>query len=192
MDRLQGGQLEAAITLDLLEAANKHEALQPAVKAFEATAQAKGALGAYELCIDGGDVRAGRKVFFDFEATRCTRCHTLNNNGGNAGPVLNGIGKRLTPDKLLEALITPSASIAEGFSTTTVELHDGMITSGVITKDQDGSITIVDINGKPESIAWTKIKSRKANKDSAMPAMSGPLSKRQIRDLIAFLKKQQK
>jgi putative heme-binding domain-containing protein len=188
MQRIEEGKVEDAITLDLLEAADKHEALKPMVAAYEKAAAKLGPLGPYGNCIAGGNASAGRKVFHDLEATRCSRCHSLRNNGGNAGPALDDVGKRLTPQKLLEALITPSATIAEGFSTTTVELHNGMIHAGVITKDQDGQITIVDINGKAEDISWNKIKSRAANADSAMPQMGGPLSKRQLRDLIAFLK----
>ena len=64
--------------------------------------------------------------------------------------------------------------------------------SGVITKDQDGQVTIVDINGKANNVPATKIRSRQANKESAMPKMGDALSRRQIRDLIAFLKQQKK
>jgi len=192
LQKLKDGKVETAVALDLLEAANKHDALKALVTAHENTAKKAGPLGAFEVCLDGGNANKGRRVFHDFEATRCTRCHTLNNNGGNAGPVLNGVGTRLTPEQLLASLITPSAAIAEGFSTTTVEQTDGSIIAGVITKDQDGEITIVDINGKESRIANSKIRSRSANKDSAMPAMGGSLSKRQLRDLMAFLKRQKK
>ena len=106
--------------------------------------------------------------------------------------VLNGIGMRLQPDKLLESLVQPSAAIAEGFGTTTVEMKGGALFAGVITKDQDGAITLVDINGKSHQLLWDKIKSRSPSKASAMPLMGDSLSKRQLRDLIAFLKKQNK
>ena len=58
---------------------------------------------------------------------------------------------------------------------------------GFVTKDQDGSLTIVDATGKATEVAWTRIEQRTPNGTSAMPPMGGPLSKRQIRDLIAFL-----
>jgi quinoprotein glucose dehydrogenase len=190
LQRYEQGQVDTAIVLDLQEAASKHEALQPTVTALVEASEQRGPLAAFAACVDGGDAREGRKVFHDFEATRCTRCHTLNGNGGNAGPVLNGVGTRLPADKLLESLIMPSAAIAEGFGTTTIEAKDGMIYAGVITKDQDGAITLVDIQGKEHQIQSDRIRSRSANKDSAMPMMGASLSKRQIRDLIAFLKKQ--
>jgi len=192
LQKLKSGEVQTAVALDLLEAAAKHEALKPLVAAHEADAKKSGELGPFEVCLDGGNANAGRRVFHNFEATRCTRCHTLNNNGGNAGPVLNGVGKRLNAEQLLASLITPSSSIAEGFSTTTVELTDSSTISGVITKDQDGELIIVDINSKEHRISLDKIRTRSASKASAMPAMGGSLTKRQLRDLIAFLKRQKK
>jgi quinoprotein glucose dehydrogenase len=192
MQRITNGKVDKGVVLDILEAANKHDALKPLVTAHEQASELLGALGPYDMCIDGGNVKAGRKVFHDFEASRCTRCHMLNNKGGNAGPVLNGVGMRLPPEKLLESLVQPSQVIAEGFGTTTVEMKGGALFAGVITKDQDGAITLVDINGKSHQLAWDKIQSRSSSKDSAMPMMGSLLSKRQLRDLIAFLKKQNK
>ena len=192
LQRLDDGQVPAAIQLDLYEAAGKHEALRDAVDARQRAAAARGPLGAFQVCLEGGDARKGRRVFHDVEAVRCTRCHTLRGNGGNAGPVLDDVGLRYTPELLLESVILPSARIAEGFTTTTLELTDSSVLSGVITKDQDGQVTIVDINGKAIDVPSAKIRSRQASKESAMPKMGEALSKRQIRDLIAFLKNQKR
>jgi len=192
LQRTLDDDLPVALQLELREAAGKHDALTPTLRQLEARDAETGVLGPFLHCLDGGDAREGRKVFFDFEATRCTRCHTLDGTGGNAGPVLDGIGSTLQPRQLLEALVTPSARIADGFQTTLVELHDDSLYSGVITRDQDGSITIVDIEGKAHEIAWQRIRSRKANAESAMPKMGESLSKRQLRDLLAFLQQRRK
>jgi putative heme-binding domain-containing protein len=193
LEKLQCGEVEPALQLDVLEAAGKKKdaAIQVILEA-RAKAATADPLGDYLVCREGGDAKEGRKVFFDFEATRCTRCHTLSGTGGNAGPVLDGIGVKQTRDYLLEALITPSARIAEGFGSTTVELHDGSVQVGFVTKDQDGAVTVVGVSGEATEIPWSKIKQRTPNGASAMPAMGGPLSRRQIRDLIAFLAKQTK
>ncbi len=192
LDRLDRDDVEAALRLDLLEAAAKHDELQAPLAALDAKAAAIGDLGPFLACREGGDAGAGRKVFFDFEATRCTRCHALGGTGGNAGPPLDGIGKKLTRDQLLEALITPSARIAEGFGTTTLELHDDSLLVGVVTKDQDGMVTIVAATGEATEVPVTRIRSRKPNAESAMPKMGGPLDRRQLRDLIEFLSRQKK
>jgi hypothetical protein len=46
--------------------------------------------------------------------------------------------------------------------------------------------------GEAVAIPNTRIRSRRASTGSAMPPMGGPLDKRQLRDLIEFLAKQQK
>jgi len=94
--------------------------------------------------------------------------------------------------QLLEALVAPSARIAEGFGATMLELHDGTVHVGLVTKDQDGAVTIVSGTGEPTVVPSTSIKSRKANAESAMPKMAGPLSRRQVRDVVEFLSRQQK
>ncbi|MFN9275904.1 MAG: hypothetical protein ACK6D2_09255, partial [Planctomycetota bacterium] len=77
-----------------------------------------------------------------------------------AGPALDGIGKKLTRAQLLEALVAPSARIAEGSGTTTVRLHDGTMHAGVVTKDQDGEVVVAPANGDPVRIPATAIASR--------------------------------
>lgn len=190
LGRMDDGQVPAAIQLDLQEAAGKHPSLGPLLDARRQAAAKLGPLGDYQACLEGGNARMGRRVFHDVAAAQCKRCHKLRGNGGNAGPVLDGVGRRLTPELLLESLIMPSARIAEGFTTTTLELTDSSVLSGVVTRDQDGQVTIVDINGKATDVPATRIRARQASKESAMPKMGEALSKRQIRDLIAFLKNQ--
>jgi quinoprotein glucose dehydrogenase len=192
LERLGRGDVDAALQLDVLEAAAKHDALAPALAAIEDAAAKNGPLGAFLVAREGGDAGRGRSIFHDNEATRCTRCHSLGGSGGNAGPPLDGIGKKLTRDQLVEALVTPSARIAEGFGSTTIEATGDQTYVGVVTKDQDGALTLVGGNGEPVVIPWTSIKSRKPNGESAMPKMAGPLSRRQIRDVVEFLGKQQK
>ncbi len=121
------------------------------------------------------------------EQTRCTRCHSVGGNGGSAGPILDGIGNRHARSYLLESLVMPDKAIAEGFATTVVELHSGDLIAGVISKDQDGVLEIMTAEGESKKIAWDRISSRRQSKASAMPSMAGTLTKRQIRDLIAYL-----
>lgn len=191
LDGYTAGKVEPALQLDLLEAAERHPDLAKNAAERFATG-GDHPCAPFLACREGGDPKEGRKVFYDNEATRCTRCHTLGGQGGNAGPVLDGIGKKLTRDQLLEALITPSARIAEGFGATTLELNDGTQRIGVVTRERDGTLTIVDASGTATEVTSAQIASRKPNATSAMPPMGGPLSRRQVRDVIAFLAQQQK
>lgn len=193
-DRLDKGEFGAVLHLDLFEAAAKHDdaALRARLVKREQQDGQSGPLGAWLACREGGDSKAGRAVFHDLEATRCTRCHSLGGTGGNAGPMLDGIGKKLTRDQLLEALITPSARIAEGFGTVTLETKDGDTFVGVVTKEQNGKVTIVSASGESNDVPSADISKRTPMAASAMPPMGGALNRRQIRDLIEFLSKQQK
>ena len=171
--RLAKDELGAVLHLDLFEAAAKHDdpELQALLRAREQQDATSGPLGAWLACREGGDSKAGRAVFHDLEATRCTRCHSLGGQGGNAGPLLDGIGKKLTRDQLLEALITPSARIAEGFGTVTIETNDGDTFVGVVTKEQDGVLTIVSVLGESNDVKVADVRSRTPNATSAMPPM---------------------
>ncbi|MEZ6037850.1 MAG: HEAT repeat domain-containing protein [Planctomycetota bacterium] len=188
LEKLEQDQVPVALQLDLLEAATRHDALRGAVDAWVTAADGAAPQGSWRVCLDGGDAKAGRKVFYDHEATRCTRCHTLDGTGGNAGPVLSDVGKRLPPEQLLESLLQPSAKIADGFGTVALELTDASMAFGVVTREADGVVTIVDLTGKATDVPVAKIRRRTASTTSAMPPMGGPLSKTQLRDLIAFLK----
>ena len=194
LQRLINDEVPAGVRLDLVLAATEQGDPSNAelLAKYEALSESRGPMGPWQDCLEGGDARAGRSIFFDNEATRCTRCHTLNDQGGNAGPALDSIGKQRERDYLLESLIAPSAKIADGFGSTTVELHNGNMMMGFVTKDQDGELTIVSIDGKPTVVPWQHIKSRTPNSESAMPGVGGTLDRRQIRDLIEFLMQQKK
>ncbi len=189
MRRLLRGEVPAALQLDLLQATAARDAapLQSLRQEYEASLRDDDPLAAYAVCLEGGDAAAGRRVFFDHEATRCTRCHTAQGSGGNAGPRLDGIGARQGAAYLLESLIVPGAQIAPGFATTVLELHNGDLLAGVLTRDQDGEVEITNIQGESTKVAVARIKERRTAKDSAMPAMGQSLDRRQLRDLIAYL-----
>ena len=81
----------------------------------------------------------------------------------------------------------PGAKIAQGFATTVLETHNGDLMSGVVTKDQDGEIEITNVAGDATKVATSRVKSRRTATESAMPAMGGTLSQRQLRDVVEYL-----
>ncbi|HIP22799.1 MAG TPA: c-type cytochrome [Rhodobacteraceae bacterium] len=46
----------------------------------------------------------------------CAACHDLNGSGGEIGPLLYGIGSRMDRAGVIEAIIAPDATIAEGYT----------------------------------------------------------------------------
>ena len=62
-----------------------------------------------------GDVERGKKIFMTHPIAACTRCHVVNGVGGPVGPALDTIATRKQEDYILQSLVDPGATIAEGF-----------------------------------------------------------------------------
>jgi quinoprotein glucose dehydrogenase len=188
LDKFARGEVDAEVRLDLLEASRQRsEAIvRDKLAGIEKATTGNDPLAAFADCLEGGDANRGRSVFFDNEATRCTRCHSMDGKGGNAGPALDRVGAQGRAH-ILESLVVPGAKIAQGFATTVLELHNGEIVSGVVTKDQDGEIEVTNLAGDVTKVAASRVKSRRTAAESAMPPMGGTLSLRQLRDVVEYL-----
>ena len=104
----------------------------------------------------------------------------------NVGPNLIGIGSTLTREQILQALIEPSARIAPGFGNVNLKLTDGQEVFGILAKETPDALTLTTSDAEPLIIQTARIKERE-NIPSSMPAMGSLLSKREIRDVVAFL-----
>ena len=77
----------------------------------------KSKFGIWKSTLKGGNPKKGKEVFYRHGQARCIRCHGNQNKHGSenmSGPYLGSIGKK-SKEYLLEALILPSATIAQGF-----------------------------------------------------------------------------
>ena len=63
----------------------------------------------------------------------CTRCHVVNGVGGPVGPALDTIASRKKDDYILQSLVDPGATIAEGY----VGKVSPMPPMGVLLKPQE-------------------------------------------------------
>ncbi|NNE90048.1 MAG: c-type cytochrome, partial [Verrucomicrobiales bacterium] len=75
----------------------------------------------YEMIVEDepkltdGDAKRGEQIFNTHQIAACNRCHMVGGKGGPIGPPLDGIASRKKEDYILESLINPQATIAEGF-----------------------------------------------------------------------------
>ena len=132
-----------------------------------------------------GNVRQGRRIFFENQTAQCIRCHAYDDMGGNAGPALDGIGNTLSREELLIALVDPSKRLSPGFGFVTVELNSGEKVTGTQMSEDSGSLT-VKVGTEDKVISKKDIKSSQMAA-SSMPNMGDLLSKREIRDLVSYL-----
>jgi putative heme-binding domain-containing protein len=87
-----------------------------------------------EILALGGNVEAGRKIFFEAEGVRCRNCHQIRDKGTPLGPDLSQIGKQNTPAQLLEAMLDPSKKIDPKYLAYVVETTDGRIHTGLLVE----------------------------------------------------------
>ncbi len=162
------------------------EALIARFKAVNAKQGPDSLKAAYEGSLYGGDADRGRRIFFGHDAAQCLRCHSYDDMGGTAGPRLNGVAKRITRSQILEALVDPSARLAPGFGTVTLELKNGSKVSGILTNEKDATLA-VKVGDKPDTVIRKDQISKRTNAASSMPPMRFLLTKKEIRDLVSFL-----
>jgi quinoprotein glucose dehydrogenase len=183
LDNLEKGELNAGLELDLLESieSSGDESLATRVKAYQ---ESRG--NEYLSALEGGDRTAGRNYFFWNPTGQCTRCHAIGEYGGNVGPNLRGIANTLSKKELLDALINPSERIAPGYGTVMLTLSNGQEVSGLLMEETAEELILKTSNAEPLEVDKDRI-TKRTNMPSSMPPMGKIMSKRELRDLIAFL-----
>jgi len=188
LDLLMAGKASPEIHLDIIEAANGSESdqLKEKLKKYQATKDTDDLLSDYTETLSGGNIRRGQNIFYRNEAAQCVRCHAIWEWGGDAGPVLAGIGTKRSPRELLESVIAPSAKITPGFGVSTLSLKDGTTTAGIVMDDNPEEIKLKIGKEEIKTIKKSEIAERE-DVPSSMPGVKEILTKKQIRDLLAFL-----
>ena len=187
--RLAKGTAPASLHLDILEAAksNGSSSLAKFADDHEATRAKLAPADSYPETFEGGDAAIGESIFRTSFTAQCIRCHKVGQVGGDVGPNLNGLAKRLDSRAMLESLIDPQAQISDGYGLMTFTLKDGKVVTGIIEKKSAGFMSIKDPAGNRSLLKVADIKSR-SKLLSSMPPMTGILSRRDLRDMIAYLK----
>lgn len=142
----------------------------------------------FDWCLEGGDAKRGEEVFRNHLAAQCIRCHKVSDDkgGSTVGPNLKSIGREKDRAYLLESLVNPQAVIAEGYGTISLTLKDGMTVAGIIQKEKDGVLELLDPEGKKLRVKASDIAERSAVV-STMPPVGLILTRREVRDVMEYL-----
>jgi putative membrane-bound dehydrogenase-like protein len=131
-----------------------------------------------------GVPKPGKRVFDQ----QCARCHTLFSQGGKVGPDLTTY-RRENLETMLQSIVSPSAEIREGYSTSIVAMADGRVLSGVVFEADKNVVMLRGGDGKELALARSEIEAIKPGPNSMMPEgqLEG-LNDQQVRDLFAYLR----
>jgi quinoprotein glucose dehydrogenase len=188
LGKMEAGTLGPELNLELGEAieSSKSADLAARYKKINSTRSPDDVYASYAGSLMGGDPNRGRMIFYWHESAQCMRCHSYDDRGGTAGPRLNGVASRITREQILQALITPSARLAPGYGIVTLELKNGEKISGTLKRESKTEVVVASGNDPEKTISVSDI-AKRTNAPSSMLDMKAILSKKEIRDVVAFL-----
>jgi putative membrane-bound dehydrogenase-like protein len=136
--------------------------------------------------LNGGDTERGEKVFF--EKGQCLTCHRIWENGGRVGPDLTKLGAIRSGRDILESILVPSSTIAQGYETLVVTTRDGETYVGIRVGAEDGPVRLRLASGSEVAVSRSDIDRIDRSKVSLMPeGLLNSLPQVEVRDLLAFL-----
>jgi len=132
-----------------------------------------------------GNPLEGKQVFLQ----NCASCHQIGGEiGTDFGPDLATIRNR-RPASILNDIINPAQSIADGFDLWTVMLNDGESIQGVVSAETPTAITLHQIGGQETTISRVDIKSLVPLGMSAMPVgLENSIDLQEMADLLAYIR----
>ncbi|TWU62150.1 Soluble aldose sugar dehydrogenase YliI precursor [Crateriforma conspicua] len=134
-----------------------------------------------------GNAAKGKQIFLDAR-TKCAVCHTIDGRGGQVGVDLSRIGGKFDRPHLIESVLEPSRQIVEGYRTSNVLTVDGRVISGIMMRQSDEALTLIDANAKTHFIAKDDVEEISHSIASIMPeGLADELTPDEFTDLIAYL-----
>jgi putative heme-binding domain-containing protein len=128
------------------------------------------------------DPSQGRAVF----QKTCANCHILFGAGRKVGPDITG-SNRKNLDYLIDNIVDPSATVGADFRTVTVVLDSGRVLNGVVSEQNDQTITLLSAQ-ELTTIDRKEIDQLKTSNVSLMPdGLLQNLTNKEVQNLIAYL-----
>ena len=189
LDKLMAGQVPKELELDLLEAAGKRSSpeMKQKLAKYQASKPKDDVLASYEEALFGGNAEAGKKIFFERADVQCVRCHRINGVGGDVGPDLSHVAAQKDRRYLLESVVFPNRQVAPGYEGIMVTLKNDESYAGVFKSENDNELVINTPQSGLVTIKKKDIETRQKSLSPMPEGMAQILSKRDLRDLIAYL-----
>ena len=149
-------------------------------------------LAALEPLLVGGDAMRGRAIFLGDKRVACATCHRVGDAGGSVGPDLTKVGAIRSGRDILESVVFPSSTFAQGYENYILTLAGaggGQELTGILAeRSADGGVVLRDSSGAERRIAAEQIAKMRRDRVSVMPqGLDRALTPEEFRDLLAFL-----
>ncbi|MCG2462225.1 c-type cytochrome [Flavobacteriaceae bacterium F89] len=132
-----------------------------------------------------GNVHHGESVF---KERACVTCHSVSGKDELLGPSLNGIGKLLTREQILESITDPSRNIKTGYDHIRITKKNGTMIDGKMVTSNKNDITVMVVGNQEVKIQREDIKSNEMIDNSLMPeGLISGLDQSSINDLLGYL-----
>lgn len=199
LDKLLNGSAPAELQLDIFEAAQTratarklktYTPYRELLQQYDQKVRAKAGMNMalrFPETLSGGDAERGQRIFIENAAVYCQRCHKVGGQGGDVGPVLDGIGAQKTRDYLLESIVVPDAQIAEGYKSVILETVDGQAISGVLRAKDQKQYTLITADNKVLNIPVEDVEAERPDKSAMPDDLYKKLSRRDLRDVVEYL-----
>jgi putative heme-binding domain-containing protein len=129
-----------------------------------------------------GDASRGRAVF----AKTCQQCHTLFDTGGKVGPDLTG-SNRSDLGYILENMVDPNAVIPNDYRTSTIELKDERVITGIVKQQDANALSVVTANEQLVIPRNEAVKIQNSEISMMPEGLLANLTDQEVRDLIYYL-----
>lgn len=179
-------ELEALLARFPAEARERAGPVRDALRGAREDVRAR--LARYEALLSGGDPARGREVFFGRRAG-CGACHAVGPEGGRVGPDLTRIGAVRAGRDLLESILLPSSTFAQGYEPYVARTEDGEVFSGLLARRTEEAVVLRDAAGAEIALSRRRLRDLRRGSVSVMPeGLERNLSEAEFRDLLAFLR----
>ena len=118
----------------------------------------------------------------------CSTCHSIGTAGGKVGPDLTKVGAIRSGRDLVESILLPSSTFAQGYESYLATTTDERELSGIIIRQSAVDVALRDASGAELQLRKDQIRELRRSAISIMPeGLERGLTREEFRDLLAFL-----
>ncbi len=141
-----------------------------------------------ELAKQIGSADRGKLLVSNHKDLACSKCHSIQGDGGKIGPDLSMIGIKGSKENLFDSILTPDKAIADQYVQYTIETKNGVVMTGLVVEETADYLVLRDANGKDTKLAMREMEQRSKSVKSIMPDnLASYLSEDELIDVVAYL-----